>query len=93
MSNSIIVVISTQFRENYGAHDWDGEGYCPQHWKSKGGDTYFINASADDIANTQWWVDVERSIEHSSAYSEEYIAVCFWVSGNGCAFDAFGSSG
>ena len=73
MSNSIIVVIATQFRENYGAHDWDGEGYCPQHWKSKGGDTYFINASADDIANTQWWVDVERSIEHSSAYSEEYI--------------------
>ena len=73
MSNSIIVVIATQFRENYGAHDWDGEGYCPQHWKSKGGDTYFINASADDIANTQWWVDVERSIEHSSAYSEEHI--------------------
>jgi hypothetical protein len=73
MSNSIIVVISTQFRENYGAHDWNGEGYCPQHWKSKGGDTYFINASADDVANTQWWVDVERSIEHSSAYSEEYI--------------------
>jgi len=73
MSNSIIVVVSTQFRENYGAHDWDGTGYCPQAWKPKGGDTYFINASADDIANTQWWVDVERSIEHSSAYSEEYI--------------------
>jgi hypothetical protein len=73
MSNSIIVVIATQFRENYGAHDWDGEGYCPQHWKSKGGDTYFISASAADIADSQWWVDVERSIEHSSAYSEEYI--------------------
>jgi hypothetical protein len=73
MSNSIIVVISTQFRENYGAHDWDGTGYCPQHWKSKGGDTYFINASANDIASTQWWVDVKHSIEHSSAYSAEYI--------------------
>ena len=73
MSDSIIVVIATQFRENYGAHDWDGEGYCPQHWKCKGGDTYFINASAADIADTQWWVDVERCINHSSEYSEEYI--------------------
>ena len=73
MSNSIIVVISTQFRENYGAHDWDGRGECPQHWKSKGGDTYFVNASAADIADSQWWVDVERCINHSSEYSAEYI--------------------
>ena len=34
------LVIYTQFRENYGAHDWDGEGECPQRWKYKGGDTY-----------------------------------------------------
>ena len=73
MCNSIIVVISTQFRENYGAHDWDGRGECPQNWKSKGGDTYFVNASAADIANAQWWVDVERCINHSSEYSAEYI--------------------
>lgn len=26
-----------QVRENYGAHDWDGKGSCPQQWKSKGG--------------------------------------------------------
>ena len=73
MCNSIIVVISTQFRENYGAHDWDGRGECPQHWKSKGGDTYFVNASAADIADSQWWTDVERCINHSSEYSAEYI--------------------
>lgn len=73
MSNSIIVVISTQYRENYGAHDWDGRGECPQHWKSKGGDTYFVNASAADIADKQWWVDVEGCINHSSEYSAEYI--------------------
>lgn len=73
MSNSIIVVIATQYRENYGAHDWDGRGECPQHWKSKGGDTYFINASAADIADSQWWVDVEGCINHSSEYSAEYI--------------------
>ncbi len=26
-----------QYMENYGAHDWDGKGECPQRWKSKGG--------------------------------------------------------
>jgi len=31
------VVVSTQVWENYGAHDWDGEGECPQYWKAKGG--------------------------------------------------------
>lgn len=34
------IVISTQIHENYGAHDWDGEGQCPQYWKAKGGDEY-----------------------------------------------------
>lgn len=34
------LVINTQFTENYGAHDWDGTGECPQHWKNKGGSVY-----------------------------------------------------
>ena len=36
------LLISTQVRENYGAHSWDGEGTCPQHWKNKGGNDYFV---------------------------------------------------
>ena len=36
------LVINTQDRENYGAHDWDGKGECPQYWKAKGGETYVI---------------------------------------------------
>ena len=36
------LLISTQVRENYGAHSWDGEGICPQHWKNKGGNDYFV---------------------------------------------------
>jgi hypothetical protein len=36
------LVIYTQFEENYGAHDWDGEGACPQYWKPKGGDVYVV---------------------------------------------------
>jgi len=36
------IVIQTQVQENYGAHDWDGVGECPQYWKAKGGDTYVV---------------------------------------------------
>ena len=58
-------IVGTQYRENYAAHSWNGEGECPQHWKSKGGNTYLVlNASADEI---------ESVIGHSNDYSEEYI--------------------
>jgi hypothetical protein len=33
----MMLVIQTQDQENYGAHDWDGKGACPQYWKFKGG--------------------------------------------------------
>jgi hypothetical protein len=36
------IAIYTQIRENYGAHDWDGKGACPQYWKCKGGDVYIV---------------------------------------------------
>ena len=36
------LVIQTQIKENYGAHDWDGQGECPQYWKFKGGNTYVV---------------------------------------------------
>ena len=37
------LVITTQVRENYGAHDWDGTGICPQYWKFKGGSEYTVD--------------------------------------------------
>ena len=37
-----MIVIRTQYMENYGAHDWDGTGECPQYWKFKGGSEYKI---------------------------------------------------
>jgi hypothetical protein len=36
------LLITTQYMENYGAHDWDGQGECPQYWKFKGGEDYFF---------------------------------------------------
>jgi hypothetical protein len=35
--------IVTQVEENYGAHDWDGTGSCPQYWKMKGGNDYMFD--------------------------------------------------
>ena len=36
------LLITTQVYENYGAHDWDGVGQCPQYWKAKGGNDYVV---------------------------------------------------
>jgi len=36
------LIVHTQIHENYGAHDWDGKGECPQYWKAKGGQDYLI---------------------------------------------------
>jgi hypothetical protein len=41
-SSMVMLVIQTQTYENYGAHDWNGEGECPQYWKPKGGSEYKV---------------------------------------------------
>ena len=66
-------VIQTQFRENYGAHAWDGEGECPQYWKCKGGETFIVDVSLEEAQSTEFWNTVQKCIEHSSDYSEEFI--------------------
>ena len=40
------LMITTQIQENYGAHDWNGEGACPQYWKFKGGNDYSYKLGA-----------------------------------------------
>ena len=66
-------VIQTQFLENYGAHDWDGEGVCPQRWKPKGGDTYIIDVSIRQAQDADFWKHVMSMIEYSTDYAREYI--------------------
>jgi hypothetical protein len=69
------MVIETQYRENYGAHDWDGEGECPQYWKCKGGSTYVINNITDDVLDMamEGQYNLDSLIQYSDPYSEEYI--------------------
>lgn len=47
------IAISGQYRENYGAHDWDGIGECPQYWKNKGShvELAFKDVEMNDIAS------------------------------------------
>lgn len=68
------IVIQTQHRENYGAHDWDGEGACPQYWKFKGGNTYVVhNVSIEQNLSKDFWSKLEDSVQEESEYFEEYI--------------------
>lgn len=76
------LVIHTQHRENYGAHDWDGEGACPQYWKFKGGNTYVVENITDEQAikiGTDGISNLTRLIESSSDSFQEYITMFLTV--------------
>ena len=71
----MIVEIQTQVRENYGTHDWDGNGDVPQYWKNKGGDEYYIT-DVPEGADVESLVD--RALRHldlprSDDYFQEYV--------------------
>ncbi len=68
------LLISTQYQENYGAHDWDGEGQCPQYWKFKGGSEYVIeNFKGGQAEATMAIMAVRNDIEVSNDYVREQI--------------------
>lgn len=67
----MMLVIRTQYMENYGAHDWDGTGQCPQYWKMKGGSEY-------KITNVPLNIDYQEvvsmaNVETDNEYCREYI--------------------
>ena len=66
------LVIHTQFKENYGAHDWDGQGECPQYWKFKGGETYVMEIE-DPNVRRHTIEDIEALITYKDEGSEEYV--------------------
>lgn len=70
------LVIATQYMENYGAHDWDGKGACPQYWKAKGGSTYVV----ENLTPAQCREAIDSGcptlrglIEYSNDGSREYV--------------------
>lgn len=64
----MMLVIQTQNQENYGAHDWDGTGECPQYWKMKGGSSYKITGVPLNIAYDEVVEMVRGDIEEANEY-------------------------
>ena len=68
--------IVTQVEENYGAHDWDGTGSCPQYWKMKGGNDYMFNlgpAGRSEEALAELVAIFRNQIEENNEGYREYI--------------------
>jgi len=67
----MMLVIRTQYMENYGAHDWNGMGECPQYWKCKGGSEYKILGIPlnDNLAE----IVASAKVERNDNYIREYI--------------------
>ena len=57
------LLITTQVYENYGAHDWDGVGQCPQYWKAKGGNDYVVKKFKDLNKVTETVMALRSQIE------------------------------
>jgi len=66
----MILAIDTQYRENYGFHDWTGKGEVPQYWKPKGGSTYLVTGDINhkDVIN-----ELTNLINYKNEASEEYV--------------------
>jgi hypothetical protein len=70
------LLITTQTQENYGAHDWDGEGECPQRWKFKGGQDYRYDLGKfgrSQEALTELVMALRGQIEEDNDYYRNHI--------------------
>lgn len=67
----MMLVIRTQYMENYGAHDWDGIGECPQYWKMKGGSEYKVMNVPLNIDYQE--VVAMAGVEKDNQYCREYV--------------------
>ena len=67
------LLITTQTWENYGAHDWDGVGECPQYWKPKGGSDYVVKKFKDVNSVTEVMMALRSQVECDNEYYREHI--------------------
>lgn len=76
------LIIDTQHRENYAAHDWDGTGECLEYWKNKGGSTYVVeNLSSAQVSKIRknGIPTLSKLIERSDEFFQEFILRFFFV--------------
>ena len=67
------LLITTQNLENYGAHDWDGVGECPQYWKAKGGSDYVVKNFTNFNNTTEVVMALRGQIEEDNEYFRSSI--------------------
>jgi len=71
------LVINTQYRENYAAHNDDFvEGVSQDHWKFKGGTTYVVENITPGMAQKicdNGIPELTKLVSYSNSMSEEYI--------------------
>jgi len=69
------LVIQTQYKENYAAHNEDYvHGVSEPYWKFKGGDCYIIHGlSIEQVQAPGFWDHLYSLIEYSHESAEEYI--------------------
>ena len=67
------LLITTQVYENYGAHDWDGVGQCPQYWKAKGGNDYVVKKFKDLNKVTETVMALRGQVEQDNEGFRETI--------------------
>ena len=85
------LIIDTQHRENYAAHDWDGEGQAPQYWKNKGGSTYVVeNLSSAQVSKIrkEGIPTLSKLIERSDEFFQEFILDFTFVDDYATPWDA-----
>ena len=67
------LLITTQVYENYGAHDWDGNGECPSYRKAKGGNDYVVKNFKDLNKVAETVMSLRSQIEENNKYFRETI--------------------
>lgn len=73
------IVFQTQYRENYGAHYWNGKGACPQYWKNKGGQEYCVEINLSDFCQDtasklrEIVQKVCSKVNYSDNFNEEWV--------------------
>ena len=63
--------ITCQYMENYGAHNWDGKGECPQYWKFKGGEDYFYQLGTV-LPSDEHIAELVEALRPRFEYSDDY---------------------
>lgn len=77
------VIAIYQYAENYGAHDWDGKGDCPQYWKMKGSqEEILFDGITIEMSNNsdfkEWSEELALTLEYyNECSSQEFIGLDF----------------